>query len=457
MAGVREETTVASSKGTNAHRELELWGKIGLEPTDPLAVALKPFVPLPGVAECEVPISYCTSVEWIGRIDFACCWDGKNFCELGTTDWVVIGDFKTSSDPAKHGHTPETLTQDIAANVYAYEAFLAGASRVSCFFLYVATKDKPDVTPVWADMDPEHVRQAVESYSETALKQEALYYASVEPNSLPKNRSACEMFPPFGCPYRSGLCTPEEIVRVNGLLRMSNNPTGAKNVKDFETQLQAATGTPAPLAPSKKLPPPLPPKKMPPPLPPKVTVNVVALEPVAPEQTVAAVKPELEKGFINSPEGSVLCANPEEAVAAFGSREPQEEESEPAEDIQDDLTMKSLAELKTLATEMGLEFNPRARTKSMLELIRTSRKTGAVVPQAVETEFNHPAEPPPGSMAYEEKEVTTAVGDDGETVAEFRSVPTSGIHQDMKLNDFADHLKKLAAELRCKITISFGE
>ncbi len=460
ISGVREENTAASSKGTNAHRELELWGKIGLEPTDPLAVALRPFVPRPGVAECEVPISYSTAVDWHGRIDFACCWDGKNFCELGTTDWVVIGDFKTSSDPKKNGHTPESLTQDIAANVYSYEAFLAGASRVSCFFLYVATKDKPDVTPVWADMDPEHVRQAVQGYSETALQWQAKYYTQVEPDSLPKNRSACDMFPPDGCPYRSGLCTPENIVKVNGLLRMSNNPTGAKNVKDFDTQVAEVTGTPAPLAASKKLPPPLPPKKAPPPLPSKAAPSPVE----AVVERFQNEKPFVEQGYVNPPEGpGIACANPEEAVAAFGTPEPEAVE----EEIQDDLTPQSLPRLKAIAIEMGLEFNPRARTKSMLELIRAARKAGAVVSQTkpVETEFNHPAEPPPGSMAYEEPEEGHKISSSPEELTDlaasmgsFHYIPKRReLTADMKLIDFSDHLKKLAADLGCKITITFGE
>jgi hypothetical protein len=408
ILGMREEGSVAASRGVETHRQMELWGKLGVRPRDKMACALLPYAPRPGVAECEVIIHYRVhGITWFGRIDFACALDDGHFTPLtGVDDHVVVGDFKTSSDPEQYGLDEETLPEDVAANIYAHEAFLGGAKRVSCLWLYVKSSGAPTVKRVLVEMDREQVAANVRAYSEQAAIGQALYEADTNPNTLDKDVSQCFKFSP--CPFYS-LCSRPEPEMVGGF-KMRKDVT----VNDFDTQLDVAVAAleaspvpseaPPPVR-SPKLPPPLPGKKLPPPLPGKAPICPPKVPAPEPLMNVADTPVgTVEKGFINGPGGfSEPAATLEDSARIQGVSPPTD-----AEDIVDDLNGMDLADLKALATSMGLSPAPRSRAKTVMALIRAERARAGFVaePSALEVENKsaHSAEPPKGSLAYEEPE-----------------------------------------------------
>jgi len=375
IRGIREEDTAATSNGTAVHRQMELWNNIALKPTLKQAKALIPYAPMPGIGHAEVPIWYeHNGVQWYGKIDLVLVAETVPMCSAESQTSVVLYDWKTTSGDPRYMHTPETLVDDPAANAYAWEAWLGCADIVTCVWVYVDAFG--NVTVVRCSMDRDRVRAYMDWASAEAARGNELFAANVDPNTLDKNTDHCRAFRK-DCPAMH-LCTrPEsgtvetvEIVRT-GLFKMK--PAGGE-MKSFEEQVATVTGTVPPIPAPPAIPPipGIPSVKLPPALPP--------IPPIAPPPLPMPAAPAIvlqEAGFINSPEsaGKPAIATPEQLAASQGITEESvvaANEKPETEEIVDQYSELPLHELKALAVERGLTFAPRARTKVMLELLRSN-------------------------------------------------------------------------------------
>ncbi len=353
IEGRKEPQGIAAAAGTAMHLEMERWAKFGELPTSKQACGLLKYAPAPGVGYAEVPISFrLSSGPFMGYIDHAVDWDGKSYRQLGETGWTVLIDWKSTGtfDWAK---TAEELLEDEAANLYAYEAFLGGAERVSGRWLFVIPTGT--VKDVWFDFDRQHVEEVVERLNQTAHEAQRLYKIRAKPETLEKNRDYCYSFRKE-CPFKTDCNPPPKVSR--GPFKAS------KTMTKFEEHLDTVAPDTQASAP-KKTPPPLPAKKAPPPLPGKRAVP--GLDPAS-----IGVP---ESGFINSPGGpTIAAATPEEAAIIQNIQLPV-----PEVVVTDDLDAMELHQLKALATAIGADFLPRARSASVISAIRAKRAEAPVV------------------------------------------------------------------------------
>lgn len=215
--------TKATAQGTAVHLELELYGKLGIEPQSTMGQALVPYHPPLGMAAVEVGADFSTpSSPWTGRIDLAYDWalDAEPYwddvlptprsrnkirtyvvtgqpAELGTTGITVIHDWKTSSSLA-NAKTAEELMADEAVAIYFWEAFLGGAKRVLGRWVWVEPSGK--TREVWFELTlAQVVERMIELDGEAAVMQAWLSSAR-SGDDLPKSPSYCWSFRER-CPY----------------------------------------------------------------------------------------------------------------------------------------------------------------------------------------------------------------------------------------------------------------
>ncbi len=189
LDGHEEPGTPATERGKSVHREMELYGKLGILPTSKMALALVEYAPPPGVAECEVPVMYETpSSRWLGYIDAVCDWVNSSYQPLGTNDRVILIDYKSTSN-LKYAMTPDELRDDVAANIYAWEAYLGGAKWVWGKWLYVDGRGR--VEPVGFSLPLSSVTEKMIQLDGEAAVMQAWSASGASANDLPKRPSAC--------------------------------------------------------------------------------------------------------------------------------------------------------------------------------------------------------------------------------------------------------------------------
>ncbi len=390
--GVTEEEGENAKKGTFRHGELEVWYGRHLFagtnlnlflPKTPEASAMITHMGkiMRGVCDTEVAVRFDLGDEpFVGFIDMVYDWkfgdnEGEAGCSgwpmpLGSTGITVIHDWKFTSDTKYAldgaGLSSEALKVDPAANLYAKEAFEGGAKRVLCRWVYCEFGSQ---TPkdVWAEMEYQDILTYCQHAEKVArdgrLKKQAWSRGLLQVLDLPKDKSYCFAFKKE-CPYK-GDCKPEsdrKPLKMKGRHQMSTS---------FENQVNDVTGGERkgpPALPGKKGPPALPGKKAPPALPGK--------SPVAAAAEHFAGDPPAENGTFNAPKPAgvkALAATPEEAVKNQDIKAPVEAgvQAEGAE--KDDLDSMDVAQLKALATALGLEFTPKARAATVIGLIRSKR------------------------------------------------------------------------------------
>lgn len=372
-----DDSGEAAELGKSIHREMELYGKLGLMPTHPAALKLVEYAPLPGTAECEVPVSFeLPSGPFIGYIDVAAI-DG---------DIVTLFDWKTTSSVSKYAKSEAELREDVAVNLYAWGAFEAGASEVLCSWIYVQTSKPYTVRDVSFWVNRNENTAHIARIDAEANKLQRLKKLNVNPSTVEKNTSACWAFGKR-CPYFDACERPKTTVKLSRTIGTKRD-LPIMTDKDFIAHVNAVTAPPAPPLP--RIPPPLPPVPVAPPAPPPVPTQVQknaakidgafkALFDDHLEDTPVGVP---EVGFVNPPGGpAVAPKTPEEAAALQGIQPPV---------VHDDrLEEADLATLKTIAKTLGIELPPRTRSKSYVEAIRLHRLTSASNPgKAVAVELS---------------------------------------------------------------------
>lgn len=217
LDGLPEGDTKATAQGTAVHLELEMYGKLGIQPQSAMALALKEYHPPLGMAAVEVLGMFETpSSPWTARIDLAYDWilDAEPYwedvlptprsrnklrtyvvtgqpAELGTTGITVIHDWKTTSQ-LSNAKTAAELTQDKAVAIYFWEAFLGGAKRVLGRWIWVEPSGR--TREVWFELTLEQVvERMIELDSEAGVMQAWLASAR-SGDDLPKSPSYCYAF-----------------------------------------------------------------------------------------------------------------------------------------------------------------------------------------------------------------------------------------------------------------------
>jgi hypothetical protein len=434
-----------AGRGTEAHSECENWYLFGKLPSTPHACAAlltvkasprykstkKGWIEAPHFVELEVPVRFDHGGQsFIGYVDMAYDWsfeqvEGRNpwdrqcdpdVAPLGSTGVTVIHDFKFSSS-TNYAMTPEELEQDVAANIYAWEAFLGGAERVLCRWVYTAF-DGQKPKEVWCEMDRQAVQLRMDELAAIAAdgseKRQLFKDGKLNVLDLEKNFGQCHAYRQ-DCPFM-GTCNPHREVQK---IRMRRDT----DMASFEEQAENVAGTePVKTLPTipgaKKAPPPPPVKKAPPPPP-------VKSSPVDAAVAAAAKGPLTESGTFNAPGNPFPpSATPEQAAAAQGRGKVEDlggvedddldyEEDRPAPVDNSDLEALDTAQLKLLATSMGLTFLPRAKTASMIKLITEARAKGVPADRTVEDVATEAEE-----LATEAEELATELEATPEVAAE---------------------------------------
>lgn len=381
--GLLEPQSPKAAAGVAFHRELELWLKQGIKPASRVVQAVLEHFPEPGVAEAEIPISYrLASGPYVGRIDAGCSKapDGSYVYPQAGLPFVLF-DLKTTTS-VEYAKDPEELRNDVAANLYAYEALLAGATTVYGKWVYVQTKGKPHVKVVDFFLGDIDVHDRMVDFERSAQNAQQLYRIRKKTDELPRNTKNCFAYN-SRCHYYL-TCQPVSVP-IDELTAILEEDEQMPSQEDFMKDM--ATAYP------KKVPPPLPPKKVPP-LPAKPAVPAVEhavvkaaesaldkLEEAVAEKYAGFVDAELkaERGYVNSPEnpfeGQPLALTPEEAAAQQGIKPVTDEP-------QDDLDTKNKYELLEICRAMGI-VKPNEKTKmrepGMKAAIRAKRLEAEVL------------------------------------------------------------------------------
>jgi hypothetical protein len=356
-----DDSGEAAELGNFIHREMELYGKLGLTPTHPAALKLVEYAPLPETAHCEVPVSFeLLSGPFIGYIDVAAIDDTL----------VTLFDWKTTSNVYKYAKSEAELREDVAVNLYAWGAFEAGASEVLCSWIYVQTTKPWTVRDVSFWVDRAENASHIARIDANAAVLQRLKRLNVSPGTVEKNTGACWAFGKR-CPYFDACERPKNTVKLSRTLGTKRELPMTN--KDFIAHVNAVTAPPAP-----RIPPPLPPVPAVPPAPPplpmpeatQVQKNAAKIDGAFKalfddhlEDTAVGVP---EVGFVNPPGGpAVAPKTPEEAAAIQGIEPPVVHD--------DQLEEADLATLKTIAKTLGIELPPRTRSKAYVEAIRAAR------------------------------------------------------------------------------------
>ncbi len=428
--GIKEEEGENAIKGTFRHGELERWyGRhlyagldlnLFLPKTKEACAMMTHMGKIPrGACEVEVACRFDLDDEpFVGYIDMVYDWvftqdhespgGAGKVVPLGEGDVTVIHDWKFTSDVKwaldGAGLDPDALKADVAANLYAKEAFEGGAERVFCRWVYCEF-DSATPKDLWCEMFYEEVLAVCEEARKVArdgrLKMQALERGALNVLDLPRNKEYCFAFKKE-CPFKA-TCKPEadkKPLKMKGREQMSTS--------DFEKQVDSVTGG------ERKAPPALPGKKAPPAIPGKKAPPLPGKAP----QVEMTDKPE--SGTFNAPGGPAKAsATPEEAVEnqkqLLADKGVEIKTGGSATVDSSDLDSLDVAQLKALATALGLEFLPRAKAATVRELILKHRMEQAQTGEAIsditsETAANEPAFTPKTTKEIE-KEIADGIED----------------------------------------------
>lgn len=394
-------------EGKVVHRELELHGKGVAEARSRRARAAAVNGPPVGLGIYEAPVLFeAFDARWFGFIDVVGAKDKRGRWVPVTEGghWVVM-DWKTTSS-LDNALDEDGLRADVAANVYAYAAFEAGAKHVTCRWIYVTDHATPQVEVVEVNMGRDEVERLVRLYSHNARNAEAWLDSGAGLGDVPGRTGECYAFR-RPCPALSICPHYEKSLESENVVQISTKPRRDRMRDDFEAQVAAVTAPSVPAVPSIPGLPAIPaiPAVPPPPSAPSLPaipslgkVDAVVLN--APFQSYASApslptipslpavpsipkltdadrtfgesvdaKPAVDKSVVNAPEGvAVPLASPEEAERVIN-------EIYPPEAVEtDELEAMDAPALKALAAKEGVAFSPRQQAKSLRAAIRTERR-----------------------------------------------------------------------------------
>ena len=426
LEGLREPDTEATLRGKEVHAQLEAWVRDGTLPTHKVALAGLPYAPPPGTpgvtVERELSFSSPAS-KWRGFVDL------EHVLGLGS---LTIQDWKTTSK-ASNAKTAEYLaTQDIQANLYAYEGYQRGYGTIVGRWIYLTTSGPAKAYPVIFAFEKQKTVDLVEGPIDSQASEiQKLYQLRPKWTELEKRTGHCYAYN-RQC-HVFDKCAPNRKMSISA---------GANQMKqDFRAAMQSQFPGTAPPPPAPVGPPPPPP---PPPAPaapnywvpgkplnaaqemlssmgkalwivasaadmppPTETVMAWPNASVAHNQSVATDErrhtvvvpdgayvgepegrntlPTTDRGYVNPPEAPATPSPSPEASAARQGITP------PAPPAQDDLDALDRDALKALAVSLNaVPANSRAREVALRESIRGVRRGG---PTTVT------APPPPASAA----------------------------------------------------------
>jgi hypothetical protein len=416
---IREEQADSASKGTDLHEELELWVKLKRMPKSKAALKAMRFSPAPGMAHAEAPIFYgIGDAHFVGFIDLVYNWEGAlergkgRVLPLGPDGHTVIHDWKFTSS-LNNAMSEDALRVDDAANMYAFEAFMGGAGRVSCRWVYV-TFDGVSSREVWVEMD----REAVATHmAKTAVNTEAAGAAvrafkkkQLTVLDLVKDPTHCFDYRRL-CPYQNiavdiaadrGCESCKPLSRIKMPAPPGDSPVSADFLNHLDTFPAAGGETKASPPPPKKTAPPPPVKKAAPPPPPKKAKDAVDTDTLTDEEARDLVRdqlkaqgkdpsfadapgPVVEKGVVNSPRYApeTPAASPEQAKQMQGDSPVEVKE----ERVPDELDAMDKDQLKALALfEGAITEKQRPRVDNLRQMIRANRIKLAALAEAGKTE-----------------------------------------------------------------------
>lgn len=434
---VREPQGDAAGKGDAHHEELEMWVKLRRMPKHAAPLKALPHGAAPGVGEAEVPVFFFVEeVGFVGFIDLVYDWESDQpdtlmeggiwmsslfpgragkARPLGSTGHTVIHDWKFTGS-LNNAMSSAELANDPAANMYAYEAFLGGAERVSCRWVYTQFEGSHTVREVWAEMYRPRVEAKLkEMVSATRVawqKRRDHKRGLLKVLDEPCNTSHCFDFR-RPCAYKSVqdpdrphlFCVPKLTIKMpmpQGDSKMSEAfRSSLANFPGVQSAGAPAVPAKAPAVPAKAAPA-VPPKAGAPAVPargaPALPLSTKA--PVVPTKSTddvsdeearrmveehlraqgkdpayaSAPGPVVESGFVNPGRyaPTVPARSPEHAVELQGIKKP-----EPAEPVVDELTELTKEQLVALASAECPNADPkpskRMREDTLRNMIRLAR------------------------------------------------------------------------------------
>ena len=412
LEGLREPDTEATLRGKEVHAQLEAWVRDGTLPTHKVALAGLPYAPPPGTpgvtVERELSFSSPAS-KWRGFVDL------EHVLGLGS---LTIQDWKTTSKDSNAKTAEYLSTQDIQANLYAYEGYQRGYGTIVGRWIYLTTSGPAKAYPVIFAFEKQKTVDLVEGPIDSQASEiQKLYQLRPKWTELEKRTGHCYAYN-RQC-HVFDKCAPNRKMSISA---------GANQMKqDFRAAMQSQFPGTAPPPPAPVGPPPPPP---PPPAPaapnywvpgkplnaaqemlsamgkalwivasaadmppPTETVMAWPNASVAHNQSVATDErrhtvvvpdgayvgepegrntlPATDRGFVNPPEAPATPSPSPEASAARQGITP------PAPPAQDDLDALDRDALKALAVSLNaVPANSRAREVALRESIRGVRRGG---------------------------------------------------------------------------------
>lgn len=446
LEGLREPDTEATLRGKEVHKQLEDWGRDGLLPTHKVALAGLPYAPPPGMpgVTLERELRFSTpSSPFRGFVDLE---------QILSVTTISLQDWKTTSKASNAKTAAYLSSEDVQANLYAYESFQRGYATIVGRWIYLTTSGTPKAYPVIFTFEKNKTVDLVEGPIDSQASEiQKLYQLKPKWTELEKRTEHCYAYN-RQC-HVFDKCAPNRKLTVT---------LGAEQMKtDFRAAMQLQfPGTGAPPPPS--APPPPPPRAAPAApnywtpglplnaaqemligmskplwivasaadLPPPSDVSLAWPNAQAPYSAL----PPTDRGFVNPPEAPATPSPSPEAAAVRQAIAP------PAAELQDDLNGLNRDALKALAVSLhAVPANTRAREVALRDAIRSVRSGGpttltappvlestTIAPEAVAT-FNEatgfdppPAAPPPGSWATASAEEMIA---DMKSMLSAQSVP----------------------------------
>lgn len=412
---IRDEQSAKASAGNDLHEELEHWVKSRRMPKSKAALKAMRFSPAPGMAHAEAPIFYFIgSAGFVGFIDLVYNWEGElerskgKVVPLTPGGHTVIHDWKFTSG-LNNCLSPDELRNDDAANMYAYEAFVGGADRVSCRWVYV-TFDGGSSREVWVEMNrasvEDHMRVMARNTELAWEKHKLFKQKKLTVLDLVKDTSHCFDYRRL-CPYQTisaevqaekNCTTCQPLSRIKMPAPAGESPVSQTFLNHLDSFPGSTPGAKTPPPPPSKAAPPPPAKTAPPPPvkkappPPAKKPEEKDLDTLSDEEARALVADQLraqgkdpsfanapgplvESGVVNSPRYApeTPAASPEQALEMQGGSSGVEQHTE-HEHEPDELDALDKAQLRALAIHEGvIDEKKRPREDTLRQMIRAFR------------------------------------------------------------------------------------
>ena len=195
--------SAATERGGEIHRQMEFGKLEGSDyvPEDNVALALLEHVGYERLPREELETKFLTHFPgW--AVPF------KGVIDLLERSLNRIGDYKSSSNPKKYGHTPETLKHDVQAIGYAAVGIkeLGFQDPIRLRLIYASTRGRPNPYDVEAEFTEEYLDQELARIGKIVQAQQKVY-DTIKLAEVPQNHKICHNYYGRACPHLS-VCMP---------------------------------------------------------------------------------------------------------------------------------------------------------------------------------------------------------------------------------------------------------